>query len=374
MTSKRVGLPSIWWTVVLIVLVDSLQIIPTFHDFKRAKTDLLGLIESVKRGNDFPMIAGTVRLAFHDCIGKGKCNGCIDHSKPGNAGLKRVTDRLDALYDASHKGKISRADFYALASVVALTRSTADLSDKYNGLREFKVGRKDCNTSPAESLSNSNIPRGSDGTSKTLQFFKREFGMKTQEAVALLGAHTLGRCFSQNSGFVGSWVDQRYSTAPPGKRNLSPTSLLDNAYYRMIIDIVPWIQVNINGTRIQWQEPSNPIPNDKLPESKRTPLLLNSDMAISWIIKPTDALGTVSCTPTSKKTPCRHSNAHVYAEIYAKNNAIWVKDFTKAFNKMIEMNENKLRKAPTLHKDFDKTKINDELINESVDEISGDIF
>nr|AOZ60365.1 ascorbate peroxidase [Hydra sinensis] len=365
--------PVIWLTV-LIALVDSLQIIPTFHDFQRAKTDLLGLIESVKRGDDLPMIAGTVRLAFHDCIGKGKCDGCIDHSKPGNAGLKRVTDRLDALYDASYKGKISRADFYALASVIALTRSTANLSDKYNGLRKFKVGRKDCSTSPVESIDSSDIPRGSDGTSKTLQFFKREFGMKTQEAVALLGAHTLGRCSLQNSGFVGSWVDQRFSTAPPGEGNLSPTGILDNAYYRMIIDIVPWTQVNINGTRIQWQEPSNSIPNDKLPESKRSPLLLNSDMAISWIIKPSDALGTVSCRPTSLKTPCRHSNAHTFAKIYAKNNALWVKDFTKAFNKMIEMNENKLRKAPIFYGYFDEMNSHDEPINESVDEISEDIF
>ncbi|XP_065675034.1 putative ascorbate peroxidase isoform X1 [Hydra vulgaris] len=359
---------TIAYSLTFFLFANSVQIIPTSYYFEKAKTDLLNLIESVKHGNDLPMIAGTVRVAFHDCIGKGKCNGCIDHSLSSNKGLKRVTDRLDALYDVSYKGKMSRADFYALAAVIALTRSTANVPDKYDGLKTFKVGRKDCNTSPVDSETNSDFPKGSDGTSKTLGFFKREFGFNTREAVAILGAHTLGRCHLQNSGFVGAWVDNRFSTALPGE-TLAPTSILDNAYFRMIVDIVPWIQVNINGTRIQWQEPKNPIPNDKLPESKRSPLLLNSDMSISWIITPTDNIGTVSCTPTSRRNPCRHSNAHTYAKLYAQNNAFWIKEFTRVFNKMISRSEYKLKKVPKTNSYEDSYFDNGKVYNDAEEEV-----
>ena len=332
--------------ILLLTCAEAMQIIPTFEDYEKAKSDLLHLIQSVKRGRDLPMIAGTVRLAFHDCIGEDKCDGCIDHTHRGNAGLKIVTDRLDALYDASHKGKISRADFYALAAVVALTRSTVDAPVKFLGLKNFKVGRKDCSTSPHQ-IQSVNPPDGVDGTKETFQFFKANFGFSVREAVALLGAHTLGRCRLENTGFVGAFVDERFSTVPQGQTTLAPTSVLDNAYYRMFIDIVPWIQVTINGTRKQWQIPSHPIPNDQLPESERSPLLLNSDMANSWIIEPSDDNGTVSCTPTSTTITCRHSRAHRHAVQFARDNALWVKEFTKVFSRLIELNNHILIEAPT---------------------------
>ncbi|XP_065668393.1 putative ascorbate peroxidase [Hydra vulgaris] len=338
-------LTGFWCVTLLLTYIETIQIIPTFEDFEKAKTDLLTLIESVKVNRDLPMIAGCVRLAFHDCIGKNNCDGCIDHTNRGNAGLKVITDRLDSLYDLSYKGKISRADFYALAAVVALTRSTVDAPVKYLGLNYFKVGREDCETSPNQ-LQSVQPPFGTDGTHKTFKFFKNEFDFNVREAVALLGAHTLGRCRLENTGFEGAFVDEKFSTVIQGPNTLAPTSVLDNAYYRMIIDIVPWIQVAINGTRRQWQLPSHPIPNDKLPESERTTLLLNSDMANSWIIRPTDENGAVSCTPTSETTPCQHSFAHQHALQFAHDNALWIKEFTKVFGRMIELNRNVLTDAP----------------------------
>ncbi|XP_012558183.1 putative ascorbate peroxidase [Hydra vulgaris] len=325
--------------------MEALQIFPTFKDYNRAKTDLLSLIESYKVNRDLPMIAGCVRLAFHDCIGKYKCDGCIDHTHRGNAGLKIITDRLNALYDTSHKGKISRADFYALAAVVALTRSTFDAPVKYLGLKDFKVGRRDCETSPNQ-VQSVDPPEGIEGTDKTFKFFKDEFSFSVSEAVTILGAHTLGQCKLENSGFVGSWVDEEFSTVTQGPFTLAPTSVLDNAYYREIIDVVAWIQVTINGTQKQWQEPSNPIPNDQLSESNRTSLLLNSDLANSWIIEPIDESGSVLCSPASQSIQCKHSAGHQQAVRFARDNALWVKEFTKVFNRMIEMNRYFLKKAP----------------------------
>ena len=336
-------LPKIWLAAILLTLSEIQAV--TFKDLKRAKADILNLIESVKNGNDLPLIAATVRLAFHDCMGDGHCDGCIDHLKPNNVGLKKITDCLDHLYDTSYKGKLSRADFYALAALVALTRSTVDAPDKFNGLKYFKVGRKDCRTSPLEDEARTNdFPRGTDGTTKTFNFFKKEFGFTVRESVALLGAHTLGRCHLENLGFLGTWVDKRFSTHSHG--GLSPTSVLNNAYYKMIIDVIPWGQVTINGKNKQWQELTHSIPNDKLPDSRRVPILLNIDMANSWVVEPFNNNGAVSCTPTSKKSPCRHSIAHHHAKEFAQDNALWMHEFTNVFCRMIDMNPNILHEAP----------------------------
>ena len=41
---------------------------------------------------------------------------------------------------------------------------------------------------------------------KVMSFFATEFGFDNNETVALLGAHTLGRASSENSGFSGTWI------------------------------------------------------------------------------------------------------------------------------------------------------------------------
>ena len=40
-----------------------------------------------------------------------------------------------------------------------------------------------------------------------MSFFATEFGFDDNETVALLGAHTLGRASSDNSGFSGVWIN-----------------------------------------------------------------------------------------------------------------------------------------------------------------------
>eukprot|EP00662_Eupelagonemidae_sp_cell21_P021244 gene21244-10389_t len=41
----------------------------------------------VSDGDYMPLL---VRLAFHDCVGVGGCDGCLDMSDPENAGLERI--------------------------------------------------------------------------------------------------------------------------------------------------------------------------------------------------------------------------------------------------------------------------------------------
>lgn len=53
-----------------------------------------------------------------------------------------------------------------------------------------------------------------------MAFFETEFGLDANETVALLGAHTLGRAQSSNSGFNGPWIT-------------GETTLFNNQYYKV---------------------------------------------------------------------------------------------------------------------------------------------
>ena len=64
-------------------------------------------------------------IVFHDCIGDGKCDGCLDLSIPPNAGLIRYITILDRLFTRKYAKKMSRADFYVLDAVAGLQKATA---------------------------------------------------------------------------------------------------------------------------------------------------------------------------------------------------------------------------------------------------------
>ncbi|XP_012562011.1 putative ascorbate peroxidase isoform X1 [Hydra vulgaris] len=356
-------------TWLLVCIVETKCIIPSKTTFKNALTDLFQLIESSRKGNDLPLIAGCVRLAFHDCVGDGGCDGCIDHTNPDNAGLKRYTEPLDSLYDQKYIGKISRADFYALCAVVALNRSTFDTPDKYTGLSIFKVGRKDCSQSPAED-GDENFPKGTDGMAKTFQYFK-DFGFNEAEAIILLGAHTLGRCSLSNSGYDGAWVDNRFSKVSKKAINpLAPTSVLDNSYYNMMVKIPPWKQFETSAHKMQWREP-NPFSST---------ILLNCDMAIFYDLNATDEFGNSDCRLSSplsfkisKTRVCNPSVGRGITQFYANNNAQFIADFAIVFNRMIEKNSATLQTAANLVKDDPLHKINEAFdeVTKLLNEVSG---
>ena len=59
-------------------------------------------------------------LGFHSCVGG--CHGCLNLNQPDNNGLQKIYEALNYLYDEQGLADnyISRADFFALAAVVAV--------------------------------------------------------------------------------------------------------------------------------------------------------------------------------------------------------------------------------------------------------------
>ena len=334
----------------LLTLNHVLAIIPTPLDIRRASHDILHLINLARVpplvGREFPFVAGFVRLAFHDCIGKGGCDGCVDVKNPENAGLSRYINALNPLFHIKYSRRMSRADFYALASVVALEKATEKLADKFLGRSQLKFGRKDCSTVPEEDSEN-HFPSALGNIDDTLSYFAREFGFSPQETVALLGAHTLGRSRIENSGFEGRWV--RNTTA----KGVNPASVLDNEYYIEILR--PWVQVNITSpfagtTKVQWQDP-NTKPNSVLSRlnPNQLPMLFNSDFCFAIKFTVIDESGHASCVgcanPTSGPNCCPFSSTLGLVVKYANNNTLWLGDFTNVFMKMISRNSNMLAKV-----------------------------
>ena len=80
-------------------------------------------------GHGKPLIATTVRLAFHDCGGPHEpgdggrprdlsiCNGCVNLDNPDNYGLHVAVEAMEEVYHY-YDHVMTRADFYAAAGTI----------------------------------------------------------------------------------------------------------------------------------------------------------------------------------------------------------------------------------------------------------------
>ncbi|XP_067950602.1 putative ascorbate peroxidase [Watersipora subatra] len=266
-------------------------------------------IEEGRQANDQVMIAGLVRLSFHDCVGP-QCDGCINHDNAENAGLQVYIDRAEILYN-SLQVAISRADFWALAGVEAVTFAAEKANSPHPDI-QFRYGRLSCQTSPITTDLHT-FPSSLGDTDHVLQFFQNQFNFDAKETTAILGAHTLGNAHRQNSGFVHPWVTRKHQ--------------LDNAFYSELQDATNgWNQRSIRQggvTRWFWESTTNP-----------QLLMLNTDMCLIKDMSSADAEGMVNCDYNSCPTPPGVTDAWVTS--FAIDNALWITEFAAAFEKMIE--------------------------------------
>ncbi|KAF6150535.1 hypothetical protein GIB67_030336, partial [Kingdonia uniflora] len=90
---------------------------------------------------------------------------------------------------------VSYGDFYQLAGVVAV---------EITGGPEvpFHPGREDKPQPPPEGR----LPNATLGSDHLRDVFVSQMGLNDQDIVTLSGAHTLGRCHKERSGFEGPWT------------------------------------------------------------------------------------------------------------------------------------------------------------------------
>nr|KAJ3418130.1 cytochrome c peroxidase [Polyrhizophydium stewartii] len=231
-----------------------------------------------------------VRLAWHasgtyDAKSRtGGSNGATMRFKPestdgANAGLEHARAFLEPI-KTKHPW-ISYADLWTLAGVASI--------EAMGGPKiPWKPGRTDKSPQTVKAADippNGRLPDASQGAKHVRDIFYR-MGFSDQEIVALSGAHALGRCHTERSGYTGPW------TYTPNR--------FSNQYF-VLLTTVQW-------QKKKWDGPEQYVdPDDEL-------MMLPTDMALIW-------------DPAFEK----------YVRIYAKDKDAFFRDFAAAFGKLLDL-------------------------------------
>jgi catalase (peroxidase I) len=249
-------------------------------------------------------IAGTrggfVRLVFHDTFGQSrKMDGCIDVNNPAHGGLQEYIDELEPLVSKYHCQGLSRADIWAAASIVAISIAGGPNIP-------FSYGRIDCTHPPNDS---DLLPTANQNFSQLMQNFKTRMGFSEQELTALSGAHSLGECSRENTGFEGQEVPHN--------------TLFTNEYYRRTLKDT-WIR---NSTAFV------------------SPVWLNQDGNLRFDTDMALVFNPFSCSTFHNTFGTCEKNkvTQQIFKMYAQNQTKFFHDFTLAFYKLL------IRGWPQLH-------------------------
>jgi len=188
--------------------------------------------------------------------------------------------------------EISYADLYTYSGVVAIEAMRGPKINWAPGRTDEPDGKK----SPPDGR----LPDADKGASpKTIQHVRDIFyrmGFNDQQIVALMGAHSLGRCHPNASGYDGPWTN-------------APT-FFSNDFYRLLLD-TKWTKREWNGP-LQYEDPSKQL------------MMLPADLAMIE-------------DPQFRK----------YVELYAKDEQKFTNDFASAFSTLLELGVNRNTTATT---------------------------
>lgn len=268
-------------------------------DLKKVREAITEIIENdaEKRG-DGTSLAGTfIRLAWHcsgtynATTGQGGSNGARMRFDPeasagANAGLDVARSALEQV--KSKFPEMSYADLYTYAGVVAVEEAGGPKIP-------FKTGRIDMSSGDT-SPSPIGLPDADKGSRvATIQHVRDVFyrmGLTDQEIVALLGAHAMGRCHTDRSGYWGPWTNAE--------------TTFSNEYFRLLLE-ERWSPKTTHQGK-PWTGP------DQFEDQTGSLMMLPSDVVLI-------------ADPAFKK----------WVEIYAKDEDRFFKDFAKAFAKLLEL-------------------------------------
>ncbi|CCJ30159.1 unnamed protein product, partial [Pneumocystis jirovecii] len=248
-------------------------------------------VENYDDGSLGPIL---VRLGWHSSgtynkeNNSGGSNGATMRFEPeskhaANAGLHVARDALEKI--KKKNPWISYSDLWTLAAVCAIQEMSGPAIP-------WRPGRIDgvCTQCPPDDASK--------GQDHLRNIFYR-MGFNDQEIVALSGAHALGQCHTDRSGYIGHWT-------------FSPT-VLTNDYYKLLLS-EKWDQKNWNGPK-QFE-----------------------DKTKSLMMLPTDI-----CLIKDKEFK-------KYVELYAKDEKKFFEDFSKAFSKLLELGVPRFDQDPIIFK------------------------
>lgn len=254
-------------------------------DVEQIKKEIVDIFD----GNNY-MGPTFVRLAWHSSgsyskkDNSGGSRGATIRQEPeinhgGNAGLYLAVRALEKV--KKNHPEISYADLYILAGNVMI-------EEMGGPSLPFRFGRDDA-AKGEDQTPDDRLPNADMGTKdKTTQHVRDVFyrmGFDDRDIVALLGAHALGRCYPDRSGFSGPWTNAEWT--------------FSNEYFRQLLEN-KWTVKKWNGP-MQYEDPTGEL------------MMLPADMVMIQ-------------DPKFRK----------YCEMYAKDEDLFFKDFTAAWTKLTE--------------------------------------
>ncbi len=263
-------------------------------DLAKVREAITEVIESdmEKRADGTSLYGTFIRLSWH-CSGtfnkqdgSGGSNGARMRFNPeaswgANAGLGGARAALEPV--KAKFPEISYADLYTYSGVVAVEEAGGPTL-------KYRLGREDMEsgeTSPPDGR----LPDADKGSRvKTVRHIRDIFyrmGFNDQEIVALSGAHALGRCHEQASGYTGPWTR-------------TPTTFT-NSYY-ILLRTLQWVPKVWDGP-FQYVDACN----GRLMMLPTDVALLEDGVFSEWV------------------------------EIYANDSARFFEDFSTVFQKLTEL-------------------------------------
>jgi len=250
---------------------------------EECRADLMDFMS--KRRNMAPLM---VRLSWHDAgtyeakSNTGGPRACMRFSggeaaHGANAGLDIARNMLMPIKEKY--SDFSFADFWALTAVCAIkTMEGPNIP--------WRPGRPDASAGN-DSVPDGRLPDATQGCSHLRDIFHR-MGFSDQEIVALSGAHAVGMCHGDRSGFIGPWTTTALD--------------FDNAFFVNLIEMKWHKSKQPNGLEVWVTEDQPGI------------IMLPTDMAL-----------------------CQDEKMVPWVRLYAADKDRWYSDFTSAFVKLQEL-------------------------------------
>ena len=255
-------------------------------DYAKVRADIADILdqEGYDDGSLGPVF---IRLGWHASgtyskeDGSGGSAGATMRFDPeashgANAGLHIARAALEPIKQR-HEG-LSYGDLWTLAAVVAVEEMAGPKVP-------WRAGRVD-QPNGSHCTPDGRLPDAAQGAEHLRDIFGR-MGFNDQEIVALSGAHSLGRCHTDRSGFDGPWTN-------------APTTF-SNLYFQEILNR-EWVPK-------QWNGPFQYVNKDG-----GELMMLPTDLAIN-----------------------QDASMKKWVDIYAKDEERFAKDFSAAFAKLTEL-------------------------------------
>jgi len=267
-------------------------------DWNKIRERIIGLLDD-DQWDDGSWGPVFVRLAWHSAgtydknTKQGGQEGALMRFKPekdwpANAGLAFARSRLEPV--KAEFPEISFADLWSFAGTVAIEEMGGP---KIN----WRPGRKDVQETQVLKFNPDGLLPDADGRKKEnvadhLRDIFYRMGFNDREIVALSGAHSLGRCHTDRSGYWGPWT-------------FAPTTV-SNEYFRLLV------------------------------EEKWTPKKMHEGKPWTGPLQYEDKTGAIMMLPTDLAL-IQDPKMRPIVEEYAKNDKKFFEDFAKAWIKLQEL-------------------------------------